>query len=114
MNKIILSVFMVLFLIQVAFAQQVFVKYRGMVDVGSGHFKSYPLKQSSLVQEIYHDKPNNYLIVSLNGTYYHYCGIPQNVVDRWVTADSLGRFYGSYVKGNYDCRVYPVPKYQER
>jgi hypothetical protein len=111
MTKPLLGILGIALLCNTVFAQQVFVKYRGMVDVGNGHFQSYDLRPSSLVWEIYYDLPNNYLIVNLNGTYYHYCGIPQNVVNHWVSADSLGRFYGTYVKGNYDCRIHPVPKY---
>jgi hypothetical protein len=111
MMKLFSATVFLFFLCSNTSAQQVYVKYRGMVDVGNGHLQSYNLKPSSLVQKIYYDPPNNYLIVSLNGTYYHYCGIPKNIVDRWISADSLGRFYGSYVKGNYDCRVYPVPEY---
>jgi hypothetical protein len=111
MKKSILAVLFVLLLSSPALAKQVYVKYRGQVETGNGHFVGYNLKPSSLVQDIYYDNPNNYLLVSLNGTYYHYCGIPENVVSSWVNASSLGRFYGSYIKGNYDCRVYPVPQY---
>lgn len=111
MKKSVLAVLFVLLLSGHAFAKQVYVKYRGQVDTDNGHFVSYKLKASSLVHEIYYDNPNNYLLVSLNGTYYHYCGISENVVSNWVNSSSLGRFYGSYIKGNYDCRVYPVPQY---
>jgi hypothetical protein len=70
-----------------------------------------PLKPSSLVQEIYYDAESHYLLVSLNGTFYHYCGIPSNVVTAWVDAPSLGSFYNASVKGRFDCRVNPVPSY---
>lgn len=94
-------------------AHDIDVKYRpDPVDVDNGHFQHMSLKPSSLVQDIYYDAGNHYLLVSLNGTFYHYCGIPANVVAAWIDAPSLGSFYNSSVKGRFDCRVNPVPAYK--
>lgn len=93
-------------------AREIKVKYRAdPVDVDNGHFQVIETKPSTLVQQIIYDSPNNYLLVDLNGTFYHYCGIPGSVVSAWVASPSLGSFYNSAVKGNYDCRTYPVPHY---
>ena len=104
-NVILFIVFLSLvFTVQVQ-AKQIYVKYRGPIDTDNGHFIAYQLKPSSLVHEIFYDRPNNYLLVNLKGTYYHYCSMPKVVVDDWVSSPSLGKFYLANIKGNYDCRI---------
>ncbi|WP_415406985.1 KTSC domain-containing protein [Sulfurovum sp. CS9] len=94
-----------------AFANNIYVKYRGSVDVDNGHFQKINLKNSSLVKNIYYDESNKYLLVRLKNTYYHYCSIPSSIVTQWQQSPSLGRYYNHNIKGNYDCRVNPVPSY---
>lgn len=105
------SFVLMLCLITVSPAETIYVKYRGNVDVDNGHFSRLQLKNSHLVKDMYYDSSNEYLLVRLKNTYYHYCSIPNNVVDMWVKSSSLGKFYKSFVKGNYDCRIYPIPSY---
>lgn len=100
-----------LLVMTVSFSETVYVKYRGLVDVDNGHFSRLQLKNSSLVKDIYYDSSSEYLLVRLNHTYYHYCSIPNNVVNSWTKSPSLGGHYSSFIKGNYDCRIYPVPSY---
>ena len=96
----------------VAHAREISVKYRdSIVDVSNGHFVEINLKRSSIVKEMFYDTGNEYLLVSLKGTFYHYCGIPNSVVTEWVSAPSLGRYYISRVKGSFDCRKGPIPRY---
>jgi hypothetical protein len=90
-------------------AETVVVKYRRPVDLS--HFSCPATKSSSLVQRLCYDAREKYLLVSLNGVYYHYCGVPQHLVTAWQAADSLGRFYNAEVKGSYDCRSGHVPSY---
>ena len=92
-------------------AKDVYVKYRGSVNVDNGQLEHVNIGYSSLVKDMYYDKDNNYLLVKLNSTYYHYCGINPSVTNKWVSSSSLGRYYLNNIKGNYDCRVYPMPKY---
>jgi len=47
--------------------------------------------------------------VLLNSTYYHYCNMPASIVEQWLSAQSAGRFYNAYIKGNYDCRLGGIP-----
>ncbi len=101
----------VTFLLTFSFSETVYIKYKGTVDVDNGHFSHLELKNSSLVKDMYYDKNNEYLLVRLKHTYYHYCSIPSNVINSWVGSPSLGRYYNTYIKGNYDCRIYPVPNY---
>ena len=92
-------------------ASAVYVKYHGEVDVDSGDFESFSLKYYSLVHEIHYDHNEEYLVVRLKNTYYHYCRIPAEVVGDWVGARSLGKFYVYNIKGNYDCRLGGIPGY---
>ena len=103
-----ITLIIVLFFISTsAMSQQINVKYHdGIVDLSNGQFHSYSLKYSSVVKEIFYNSSNRYLIVNLNGTYYQYCDIPSNVVDNWISAPSLGKFYIGRIKGEYDCRTY--------
>jgi len=94
-----------------SFSETVYVKYRGNVDVDNGHFSKLQIGPSSFVKEMYYDKNNEYLLVSLRGTYYHYCYIPENIVSQWVDSPSIGRYYNASIKGNYGCRYKPVPNY---
>ena len=105
------GIFLLLIITTLSFSETVYVKYRGNVDVDNGHFSKLQIGSSSFVNNMYYDKKNEYLLVRLKSTYYHYCSIPDNVVMRWIGSSSLGRYYNSSIKGNYDCRVYPAPNY---
>jgi hypothetical protein len=85
-----------------ASAETVQVKYRGPVDVSRFDCQS---GASSVVWRTCYDAKNRYLLVNLKGVYYHYCGIPAGVVAAWRGSDSLGRYFGANVKGQFDCRV---------
>ncbi len=87
------------------------VKYRGNINVNNGYFQELNLRPSSFIKSMYYDENNNYLLVRLNNTYYHYCSIPNRVVLKWTSSSSLGKFYNWHIKGNYDCRYNPVPRY---
>lgn len=93
-----------------AWAETVYVKYRGPVPLDS--FNCPPIKSSSFVRRICYDRANSYLIVQLKSTYYHYCDIDSGTVAVWRSAPSLGRFYNQYIKGGaFDCRGRFVPTY---
>ena len=94
-----------------AIAEVVYVKYRGAVDLAP--FSCQTTGESSLVNRICYDAKERYLLVSLKGTYYHYCEISNAAVSGWLRAQSKGRFYLAYVKGKYDCRTGHVPAYSQ-
>ncbi len=83
-------------------SESVYVKYRGVVDLDG--FKC-AWTRSSFVNRICYLEESSYLLVSLNGTYYHYCGVPKRLHNSWISAPSKGKFYHAYVKGRYDCRL---------
>ena len=110
--KTLLTLTLILFVFSVH-ARDINVKYRHRaVDVDNGNFVEFNLKSSSLVKEIFYDQKTEYLLVRLKHTFYHYCSITVVTVNNWISSPSLGKYYNPNVKGNYDCRNYPVPSYK--
>jgi hypothetical protein len=85
------------------------VKYRGAVDLRP--FSCSDTARSSFVKRVCYDKANNYMLINLSGTYYHYCAIDYGTVSALLAAVSMGRFYNKNIKGRFDCRVHQVPGY---
>jgi hypothetical protein len=90
-------------------AESVYVKYRGEVDLSS--FDCKYVTRSTFIRRVCYDWRNEYMLISLNGTFYHYCAIDAGTVASLLSAPSMGEFYNTSIKGNFDCRVYPVPDY---
>jgi hypothetical protein len=100
---------MLIFTSTVARADCVAIKYRGTC---------VPLEKldctntaSSFVNEVRYDAKNSYMVILLNSTRYHDCGIPQAIVTALIDAGSVGRFYNSQVKGKFGCQGQVVPAY---
>lgn len=88
------------------------VKYRSdPVNIADPRFFYLDGSSSSLVDVAFYDSADKYMIVSLNGTAYHYCGMPGNVWSGFTMASSLGSFYNSEIKGSFDCRSGAAPDY---
>src|SRR5947209_18363020 len=83
------------------------VKYRGPVDLKQ--FTCDDVSRSSFIKRVCYDKSNEYMVISLNGTYYHYCEINAGTVSSLLGAESMGRFYNASIKGRFDCRTHRVP-----
>jgi hypothetical protein len=86
------------------------VKYRGPVDLAP--FKCEAIDRSSFIRRVCYDAINNYMVVKLNETYYHYCDIDRATVDAFRAADSMGRFFNASIKGHFDCQTGRVPSYR--
>ena len=93
-----------------AAAETVDVKYRGNVDLAP--FTCLAVTRSSFIQRVCYDRANEYMLISLNGTYYHYCEIDGGTVSTLMTAESMGRYFNASIKGRFDCRTHRVPEYQ--
>ena len=92
-------------------SREIIIKYRrDAVDISS-NFVEYDLQESSLVKELFFDSENQYLIVRLKQHFYHYCGVRDEVVNDWINSESLGTYYLTKIKTNYDCRIKTVPNY---
>lgn len=93
-----------------ALAERVYVKSRGEVDLAP--FRCEGVARSPNVKRICYDAPHRYVLVSLKGIWYHYCGVPVTTVNTWKRAFSKGRYYNDYVRDNFDCTVTPPPAYR--
>lgn len=88
------------------------VKYRNdPVDVGSQLFDSLDTSKSSWIENAWYDTKNEYMIINLSGTNYHYCGLPSHIWLSFKEADSFGSYFNSNIKEKYDCRTGTVPVY---
>ncbi len=88
------------------------IKYRhSPVDIDNGYFKCIDTNKSSFVRGACYDKTNKYMIISLRGTNYHYCGLDGKTWNDFKHAKSFGRYYNMNIKGGYDCRTNPIPNY---
>ncbi len=74
-----------------------------MVDLAP--FSCTDVERSSFVRRVCYDKANQYMLISLNGVYYHYCAIDAATVASLMSADSVGSYYNATIKGRFDCRI---------
>ena len=65
------------------------VKYRDdKVNISASNFE--PLNKSdSTVKGAWYDSSNEYMVIKLSGTYYHYCGMPNSAWRDFSSASSL-------------------------
>lgn len=90
----------------------VHIKYRpDPVDIDNGYFKCIETEKSSFIQGACYDNTNKYMIINLKGTNYHYCSLDVGTWQGFKVASSFGRYYHRYIKGEFDCRVFPVARY---
>jgi len=82
-------------------AREIDVKYLGTIKIDG--FKCV-LTSSSLINEACYQKSSNKLFVSLNGTFYGYCGVDEVLYSNLLQASSLGKFYNEKIRGKFDCR----------
>lgn len=95
-------------------AEAVDVKYRGTVDLRP--FTCTEITRSSFIDRVCYDKTNQYLLIQLKLTYYHYCEIPNTTVEALLSAPSMGQYFNTTIKGSgsdgpFDCRTHRVPTY---
>ena len=88
------------------------IKYRDdKVNVSAENFESIKASDST-VRGAWYDSSNEYMVIKLGGTYYHYCGMSSRTWSRFKAANSLYAYYQDEIKGKFDCRVNPVPEYE--
>lgn len=97
-----------------AAAEDVLVKYRGSVPLDS--FACEDITRSSFVERVCYDEADQYMIVRLEGAYYHYCEIDPQTVSSFLAAPSMGKYFNARIKGSgseglFDCRTHQVPEY---
>jgi hypothetical protein len=95
-------------------SESVTVKYRGDVDLAP--FECVDIDRSSLVRRVCYDSGNQYMLIRLEETYYHYCEIDAGTVGALLEAPSMGRFFNAHIRGDgadgpFDCRTHRQPEY---
>lgn len=93
-----------------ASAERVYVKARGEVDLAP--FRCQTLARSENVKRVCYDEREEYVLVSLKGIWYHFCGVPPAKVTEWKKSRFKGRYYNDSIRGSYDCSVTPAPAYR--
>lgn len=87
------------------------IKYRDdKVNIASNNFVALN-RSDTTVKGAWYDSSNEYMVIKLNSTYYHYCGMPSSAWRNFSSANSLYSAYQDGIKGNFDCRANPVPRY---
>lgn len=97
-----------------AHAEAINVKYWGDLDLKP--FTCNEITRSSFVHRVCYDAKEHFMVIQLRNTYYPYCEIPKEVIDTFMSAPSMGRFYNTNIKGSgsdgpYDCRTHRKPAY---
>lgn len=89
----------------------VVIKYRdNPVDISASNFE--PLnKTDQAIGGAWYDAAEQYMVIKLGDTYYHYCGMPSDVWRDLRITNDLYEQYQDRVRGNFDCRIYHVPSY---
>ncbi len=106
MKKIVFVLIGIILASSAASAETVNVKYHGPVDLDDFQCQA---TTSSFVHRICYQPQQNYVVVLLKKTYYHYCRVPSHIVKVWLSAPSKGKFYIQNIKGNFDCRLGGIP-----
>ena len=86
-----------------ALAERVYVKARGEVDLAPFQCETIAANNSPNVRRICYDANRRYVLVSLSGVWYHYCGVPPATVSEWRRSASKGRFYNDHIRSGFDC-----------
>lgn len=90
---------------------EVSIKYRDdKVNVSGENFEHVRMDDSTL-KNAWYDRSEQYLILQLGKTNYHYCDTPFDAWENLKNSSSPYSTYSNLFKGNYDCRTGHVPSY---
>lgn len=64
--------------------------------------KKFTTDQSSVIKEIaYNSVTHNMRVIFKSGSVYIYEFVPENVFNEFITSESLGKYFGIYIKNRY-------------
>ncbi|WP_289509291.1 KTSC domain-containing protein [Hydrogenophaga sp. 2FB] len=71
------------------------------------------------MSRICYDRAEQYMVIRLKTTYYHYCEIDPATVQGLQGAGSKRQFFEARIRGSgsdgpFDCRTHPIPKKYRR
>ena len=92
-----------------AMAERAYVKARGDVDLTPFQCETIAARNSPNVRRICYDANRQYVLVSLSGVWYHYCGVPPATVSEWRRSNAKGRYYNDHIRSGFDCTPAEAP-----
>ena len=91
-------------------AETVDVEDRDPVDLTA--FNCHDITRSSVISRVCYDTESRRMLVQRHAVYHQYCALPQDTLDAFLTAPSMGRFFNTHIKsagvdgnGPYGCRT---------
>lgn len=114
MDRCVLAVILSASLIGLAAAETVSVKYQGPVPLDT--FQCADVDRDNNINRVCYDAAQQYMIIKLGRTYYHYCEIDAGTVGNLFAAASMNQYFQSHIRGTgtdgpFDCRTHQVPEY---
>ena len=83
---------------------------RSHVDVSG--FDHFEFEDDDELPEAWYDAENEYLLLCLEDTVYHYTRVPADVWTELKGEEDAMSFYEMEIEGNYDARDGGVPSYK--
>ena len=77
-------------------AETVEVKDRGTVDLKS--FDCQDITRSSLINRVCYDAEGRRMLVQRHAVYRQYCDLPQDTIDAFLNAPSMGQFFKANIE----------------
>ena len=106
-----------LFLSFSAAAETVCVKY-GPCPLDLSQFTCNDTPRSSFVRRVCYDGRKRFMVIKLRNTWYTYCEIGPETIQKLLFAPSIGRYYNQFIRskrdgshGPFDCRDHTMPSY---
>lgn len=79
-----------------------------MVNVRDPKFVSLD-RRDSTVRDAWYAVEDQYMVIMLGETNYHYCGMPTSAWSAFIGADDVYGHYETNIRGRFDCRLNWVP-----
>lgn len=92
------------------FSKYIYIKHRWYLDIDSSRFIWWYVADNT-VRELYYDSKNRYMIINLDGTYYHYCKVPRDSRNWIYNSSNIYNYYENNFYHNFDCRKWWIPLY---
>jgi hypothetical protein len=93
--------------------QWVQVKYRDTpVNVANGYFTHWKVSETGNVRDVWYDREDEYMLINLSGTVYHYCGFDILWWNNFSNySPGTDYYYSNLIKGYpmFDCRNFNIP-----
>lgn len=83
------------------------VKYREIDEwfIDLSKLEKIILNRDDYIEALYYDDLTQYAVIKITDTYYHYCGVPREIINIFDQSWDVYRAYNQYLfEWEYDCR----------